>query len=111
MAHAESTEKLQFQTTETLSFEDCVAEYMTASLEFDGWDELVSRLSDFKKFCTINTEGKGLCIGDRGSPLVANGKLIGIASWSVDCAYGLPDVYTNVYAHSNWIHSEMMKLE
>lgn len=56
--------------------------------------------------CTINRAGKGACIGDSGGPLVANNTLIGIVSWSVECAEGHPDVYTRVYSHRKWIQTE-----
>lgn len=50
-----------------------------------------------------------LCIfqiqGDSGGPLVCNGEQYGIVSWSIPCAVGVPDVYTNVYYYLDFIES------
>lgn len=43
--------------------------------------------------------------GDSGGPLVANGRQVGIVSWSQPCAVGVPDVYTNVAYHRSFIQS------
>ncbi|XP_058829150.1 chymotrypsin-2-like [Topomyia yanbarensis] len=53
--------------------------------------------------CTFSRSGQGTCMGDSGSPLVANSELVGIVSWGVPCAAGKPDVYTSVPAHRAWI--------
>lgn len=44
-----------------------------------------------------------MCYGDSGGPLVANGKLIGIVSRGKPCAQGVPDVFTRISAHVDWI--------
>jgi len=51
-----------------------------------------------RMICAANQSGnKGSCVGDLGGPLVADGKLIGIASWQHGCGYpNYPDGYTNV---------------
>lgn len=100
-------EKMQYQTTKILRFGDCVGEYVNQISASEEWSDINPRFSDSKKFCTKNAKGKGLCIGDAGSPLVAHNKLIGVASWSSYCAHDLPDVYTNVYANLDWIETEM----
>ncbi|KAK9758554.1 Trypsin [Popillia japonica] len=46
--------------------------------------------------CTLTQVGEGVCNGDSGSPLVIEGKQIGIVSWGNACANGLPDVYTRI---------------
>ncbi|XP_058463000.1 chymotrypsin-2-like [Malaya genurostris] len=53
--------------------------------------------------CTSPRAGKGTCMGDSGSPLVANSLLIGLVSWGVPCAVGKPDVFTSVAPHRAWI--------
>ncbi|KAL6428326.1 hypothetical protein ACFW04_008549 [Cataglyphis niger] len=55
--------------------------------------------------CAYNRRGIGACMGDSGGPLVANGKQIGVVSWSQPCAVGVPDVYTNVKQHLYFIQS------
>ncbi|XP_011497356.1 PREDICTED: chymotrypsin-2-like [Ceratosolen solmsi marchali] len=57
------------------------------------------------KLCVFKSYGVGICYGDSGLPLVANGKLIGIASFGVPCAVGLSDIFTNVYACIDFIRS------
>ncbi|XP_011503308.1 PREDICTED: chymotrypsin-2-like [Ceratosolen solmsi marchali] len=55
------------------------------------------------QFCAFNSSGVGPCIGDGGSPLVINYRVFGIFSMSYLCAAGVPDVYTNVFSHINFI--------
>lgn len=59
-----------------------------------------------KFICTKNPVGVGICFSDDGSPMVADNKLVGIASWNVECSRG-PDVFTNVFTHLNFIKSHM----
>ena len=58
---------------------------------------------EFKIIFKINFEIQG----DSGSPLVADGQLIGIASFVHPCAAGVPDVFTKVSAYLNWIKKTM----
>ncbi|XP_016837012.1 serine protease homolog 126 isoform X3 [Nasonia vitripennis] len=53
--------------------------------------------------CTFAGVGQGLCYGDAGNPLVAEGVQIGIGSWGSPCALGYPDVFTRVYSYVDWI--------
>ncbi|XP_011701838.1 PREDICTED: trypsin-3-like [Wasmannia auropunctata] len=53
--------------------------------------------------CAFSQYGQGACHGDSGSPLVANGIQIGLASFVRPCAVGYPDVYTRVSSFTNWI--------
>ncbi|KAM0734246.1 Chymotrypsin-1 [Formica fusca] len=55
--------------------------------------------------CAYNRRGIGACMGDSGGPLVANGKQVGVVSWSQPCAVGVSDVYTNIVHHLNFIRS------
>lgn len=55
--------------------------------------------------------------GDGGSPLIcptlANPHQyvqVGIAIWSVDCNPAVPDIYTNVEAHRDWIDEVVSEL-
>ena len=53
--------------------------------------------------CTY-TEGKDTCSGDSGGPLTQDNFLVGITSWSDECAKdGYPGVYTEVTFFLNWI--------
>lgn len=60
-----------------------------------------------KVVCTLTTRGEGCCFGDSGGPLVANGRQIGIVSWSEPCAKGKPDVYTRVSSYATWIQQQI----
>lgn len=41
---------------------------------------------------------------DSGGPLIVNGKLVGLVSWSKGCSLtDFPTVYTRVPSHVNWI--------
>ncbi|XP_044021280.1 chymotrypsin-1-like [Aphidius gifuensis] len=53
--------------------------------------------------CTLKDRGYGFCTGDAGNPLVYENTIVGIASWVVSCARGMPDVYTRVYQFVPWI--------
>ncbi|KAL6266470.1 hypothetical protein P5V15_003319 [Pogonomyrmex californicus] len=55
------------------------------------------------QICTFERKGIGACKGDSGSPLVYNGTLIGIFSWTKPCALGFPDVFTRVTNFTDFI--------
>ncbi|KRF97680.1 uncharacterized protein Dwil_GK27108 [Drosophila willistoni] len=56
----------------------------------DAWEK--SGGIDMGNACAYNDIGKGACSGDSGSPLVFHGKLVGIASYVMACARGLPEM-------------------
>ena len=60
-------------------------------------------------------DGKGICLGDAGGPLVCevDGKaaLTGIASWGFGCGEGNPDVYSRVTKVLSWIKKNMVTLK
>uniref|UniRef100_A0A0C9Q235 chymotrypsin n=1 Tax=Fopius arisanus TaxID=64838 RepID=A0A0C9Q235_9HYME len=52
------------------------------------------------------TEVKGSCHGDSGGPMLVDGVLIGIVSWSYHCALSdYPTVYTRVPEYIDWIET------
>lgn len=53
--------------------------------------------------CAFARKNQGVCFGDSGGPLTANGQLIGIVSWSTRCARGAPDGFVRVSVFLNWI--------
>ncbi|XP_031330576.1 trypsin-7-like [Photinus pyralis] len=60
--------------------------------------------------CAGVPEGwKGQCSGDSGGPFVANGKQVGIVSWSVKpCAVvGYPGVLARVASYHDWISAKV----
>lgn len=60
--------------------------------------------------CAISDNGNtGVCNDDFGGPLVAEGILIGISSFSMSCANGFPDVYVRVPSFAPWIEKTLAK--
>lgn len=58
----------------------------------------------YNTMCTINTDGKGVCTGDNGGPLVnQQGVFVGLVSWAIECGKEVPNVYTRVYPHLRFI--------
>lgn len=53
--------------------------------------------------CAFAQEEQGVCEKDFGGPLTANGQLIGLAQWTIRCAYGLPDGYLRISVFLDWI--------
>uniref|UniRef100_U5ETW5 Putative chymotrypsin 1 n=1 Tax=Corethrella appendiculata TaxID=1370023 RepID=U5ETW5_9DIPT len=53
--------------------------------------------------CAYIQEGQTTCKRDHGSPLVANGKLIGLLTLNVQCTGRKPDVFVDIAYYSNWI--------
>ncbi|KAF5287647.1 hypothetical protein FQA39_LY15850 [Lamprigera yunnana] len=56
--------------------------------------------------CTMKAPGQGACQGDSGGPLVANNKQVGVVSWGIPCAKGVPDVFASISAFRSWIRSK-----
>ncbi|CAG9581690.1 unnamed protein product [Danaus chrysippus] len=55
----------------------------------------------------FNPAGRGQCPGDNGSPIVDNDLIIGIYSWSHQCAtVRFPGVNTFIAKYSDWIKSQ-----
>lgn len=59
---------------------------------------------DFITLCAYSErKGTVLCRGDIGGALISQNKLIGVASWGVDCAPGSPDGFTRITEFTSWI--------
>lgn len=71
----------------------------TTALASAGLGQFLRRTN----ICTNAGEGHGMCNGDLGSPLNVGDRLVGIASFGVTCATGVPDVYTRVFSYVAWI--------
>uniref|UniRef100_A0A1I8NI91 Peptidase S1 domain-containing protein n=1 Tax=Musca domestica TaxID=7370 RepID=A0A1I8NI91_MUSDO len=58
--------------------------------------------------CMSHPRKNGICRGDFGGPAVYNGQVVGIASAVIgECGSYLPDVFTSVAAHYQWIQNTM----
>ncbi|XP_052891115.1 chymotrypsin-2-like [Anopheles moucheti] len=85
--------RLQFIRTDIIGSEECADQFE---------EPYRTRISD-RTICTSNQANQGVCLGDAGGPLVLDGVLVGVQSWSVPCGMGLPDVYERVSHHRAWI--------
>ncbi|XP_050071654.1 chymotrypsin-1-like [Anopheles maculipalpis] len=85
--------RLQFIQTDIIDSDLCADEFE---------EPYRSRISD-RTICTSNQPAQGVCLGDAGGPLVLDGVLVGVQSWSIPCGLGLPDVYERVSHHRPWI--------
>lgn len=104
---AKQPKTLQYKETVTLSYEECIVAFTPlAKRRFLDWKHSVEAINE-DSLCTAKIQGEGCCIGDSGSPLVANNTLIGVVSWSASCSEGFPDIYTNVLQHIRWINDEI----
>lgn len=54
--------------------------------------------------CTLGESHKSACAGDYGGPLVSNGQLIGVSSWTFPCARGRPEGFTRISTFTKWIY-------
>ncbi|KAG7201535.1 hypothetical protein KM043_004286 [Ampulex compressa] len=86
-------ENLQKLSVHTLENTDCQTYYNNTILP--------------SQICTLEKKGLGACKGDSGSPLVQDGVLIGIFSWTKPCAIGSPDVFTRIYSHLIFVKEAM----
>jgi trypsin len=66
-----------------------------------------ARLVFDHKLCTFVNQVTGICERDSGGPLVANGVLIGTASWLIPCARGFPDGFDRTAWFRPWILETM----
>lgn len=71
--------------------------------DWDCQQQADIRVDTHVQICALAGFGRGICAGDTGSPLIADGRLIGLSSSAVPCAQGIPDVYTRVSEFHGWI--------
>lgn len=84
-------DQLQYNTAYTLNHDTCV--------------QRINKIADSMR-CLGKSAGNGICGGDSGGPAVANGVLIGIASFFVNsCDSDLPNAFTNVVYTRDWIRA------
>lgn len=60
-----------------------------------------------QELCTYISRRENGCVADSGSPLISNGKLIGILSWGKFCSNSGPDVFTRITDFTDWIIKNM----
>lgn len=95
---------LRFDETTSITREMCISGYAGVMKKHSLF--ALANVIGPNVICTSNPREKGLCLGDRGNPLVANRTLVGIASWCIDCNSNYPNVYTKVFSYRKWIQTE-----
>lgn len=88
------SDDLQGLTMTTISNEACMA-------HFDSSEETPEIRET--NICAVSANDTGACMGDSGSALVVNRRIIGLVSWGVPCAQNLPDVFTRVSMYRDWV--------
>ncbi|XP_041779070.1 trypsin-6 [Anopheles merus] len=93
MSAADSNAILRATNVPTVNQQECNQAYQS----YGGITE--------QMFCAgYKQGGTGTCRNDSGGPFVAEGKLIGVVSWSHECALaGYPGVYARVASVRDWI--------
>lgn len=71
---------LQFIETDVLSHNECLRRMHATSIFFLNRNHL----------CTFAVRGRGACTFDSGSPVVADGEVVGIVAFVVGCGLGFP---------------------
>lgn len=64
-----------------------------------------------RHLCALKARSYGICFGDSGGPLVLNdtNELIGIVSFGLPCADGVPDIFTRVSEYVGWIKNAIRR--
>lgn len=86
-------EALMCTDTQTLTNEECRFRHHPSTALFIHESSI----------CTFTKVEQGICVGDSGGPLISGGEQIGVVSWGVPCAQGIPDVYARVSSYRDWI--------
>lgn len=96
------TRELKFLDTIVLGNQQCKAQLASKGVKES--DFIKSRV-----LCSYDARNSGICYGDSGGPLVlrSSGEQIGVVSFGLPCARGLPDVYARVSEYADWIKSEI----
>lgn len=96
--------EVQYQTTITLGRDRCIKAF--GSSEMDTILPIDEILGDPSKICAKCLKSES--IGLTGAPLVANETLIGVTSFTFNGEIGLPNVFTKVYLHMDWIRETIL---
>lgn len=55
---------------------------------------------------SIIGESRGACTGDSGGPIVLQGEVVGVTSWSLPPCVTFPAVFIRVENHIDWIRQQ-----
>lgn len=70
-----------------------------------GWWSMFLRMNHI---CTY-ARNVGVCTFDSGSPVVSDGRLVGVVSFNIPCANGYPDWGPRVSSYERWINSHIWR--
>ncbi|XP_067627436.1 trypsin zeta-like [Eurosta solidaginis] len=76
-------------------------------------EDYAGRITD-AMFCAglRGVGGKDACQNDSGGPLLVNGRVAGVVSWGIGCAFPqYPGVYTNVPYFRPWLREKIAQIE
>lgn len=97
-------DRLQYTTMRIISNPDCQARTFVYAMT----GRIQSNPIFIRNICATTQEQSGSCIGDAGSGLVANNRLVGIASYIMGvCPSQRPEIYTEVSSYVRWIESHI----
>lgn len=69
----------------------------------DNEDKVTERM-----VCVLVNEDNAICGRDKGSALIVDGVLVGLASWVKDCGNPeYPSVFTDISTLSDWVLSTL----
>lgn len=88
------SENLQYISAKTIQTTTCISQLTRA-----GYLSNVFAIN----VCTEPPSQYGICRGSEGSPLISNGALLGIVSYSKGCNGQLPDVHTRIQPYAQWV--------
>lgn len=77
-----------------------VLSHVECTLRLSGWAVFLRT----NHICTFG-RGVGVCTFDSGSPVVADGAVVGVVSFVVPCAMSFPDWGPRVSSYTRWIDS------
>jgi len=101
--HKENDETLVSINTKPVDQDTCQAAYQSSKVQLES-----------SHICAQEAYKRGhSCLGDLGGPLVSlknhRYSLIGIGSFGPQACYQLPEVYTSILSHKDWILQKMGK--
>lgn len=100
--NGQRSETLQYFQTPIITNDRC-----RSLLTYNNYAHLVQPTN----VCALSHAGQGVCTGDSGSPLAIGNQLVGIVSFGVKCATGVPDVFTRVASFYYWIEANKARLQ
>jgi trypsin len=71
---------------------DVLLQVQLATVNQEQCDEVYGGEINDSMLCAGGESGRGSCFGDSGSPLIYNGKIVGVVSGGIECGGDIPGV-------------------